>query len=164
VAKPLQAAVQAIEPTSPVSRVQPMTQLMTTAQATRRLSTMIFAVFAGVAVLIAAIGLYGVVSHSVTERTREIGVRMALGAERRSVLRLFVNHGLTTAIAGVVAGSIVTIWLSRRISALLFGVTPTDPATLGTVSLLLIAVACLACYIPARRATRIDPLVALRSE
>ena len=164
VARPLQAAVQAIEPTSPVSGVQPMTRLMTTALATRRLSTMIFAVFAGVAVLIAAIGLYGVVSHSVTERTREIGVRMALGAERRIVLRQFIFHGMATAIVGVAIGGTIALWLTKRIENLLFGVTPTDPATLGAVSLLLIVVAGVACYIPARRATRIDPLVALRSE
>jgi putative ABC transport system permease protein len=163
-AKPFTAAVQAVEPTSPVTGVQPLTQLMTTALATRRLSTMIFAVFAAVAVLIAAIGLYGVVAHSVTERTREIGVRMALGAERRRVLRLFIGQGLITAIAGVIAGSGVAIWLSRRIESLLFGVTPTDPATLGAVSMLLIVVACVACYIPARRATQVDPLIALKSE
>jgi putative ABC transport system permease protein len=163
-AKSVQSAVQSVEPTSPVSRVQPMTELMTTALATRRLSTMIFAVFAGVAVLIAAIGLYGVVSHSVTERTHEIGVRMALGAERRRVLRLFIGHGLTTASVGVVIGGGIAVWLSRRIESLLFGVNPTDPATLAAVSLLLIVVASLACYIPARRATRVDPLIALRSE
>jgi putative ABC transport system permease protein len=148
----------------PVTRVLPMTQLMQNAVARQRLSTMIFAVFAIVAIVLAAVGLYGVVSHSVTERTREIGVRMALGAEHAQVLRLFVTHGIVTAAAGTLAGLAGAAVLSRWLETLLFGVQPTDPATLLGVALILLVVAAVACYIPARRAARVDPLVALRNE
>src|SRR6187200_1624363 len=135
-----------------------MTQLMTRAVAGRQLSTMIFAVFAAVAMLIAAVGLYGVVSQSVTERTREIGVRMALGAGRRRVLGLFVRQGLVTALVGIAAGTAGAVLLSKWVEQLVFNVAPRDPSTLGAVACLLLAVAALACYVPARRATRVDPL------
>jgi putative ABC transport system permease protein len=121
-------------------------------------------VFAVVAIVLAAVGLYGVVAHSVTERTREIGVRMALGAEQSSVLRLFVVHGLATAAVGTIAGLAGAAALSRWLEDLLFGVQPTDPATFAAVAGLLLLVSVAACYLPARRAARVDPLVALRSE
>ena len=160
--KALESAVQALQPDLPVMRILPMTALMSTAVATRRLSAMILAVFAIIAILIAAVGLYGVVSHSVTERTREIGLRMALGAERRMILRLFVGQGLMTAAAGVVVGVAGALSLSSWLRQIVFGVKPTDPATLALVATILLVVAAIACYVPARRATRIDPLVALR--
>ena len=124
----------------------------------------VLAVFAAVAMLVAAVGLYGVVAHSVTERTREIGVRMALGAEGRQVLRLFVRQGLLTAAAGTAIGLVGAAGLTRVLESLLFGVKPTDPLTLGAVAALLLAVALVACYVPARRASRIDPLIALRAD
>jgi predicted permease len=146
----------------PVTRVMPMTDLMSAAVARQRLSTVILAVFAAVAILLAAVGLYGVVSHGVTERTREIGVRMALGAPRSSVLRLFVVNGVKMAAAGTVLGLVGAYLLTKWIETLLFEVTPTDPATFAIVASVLLLVAALACYIPARRAARIDPLRALR--
>jgi putative ABC transport system permease protein len=160
----LEAAVQRVQPDLPVTRILAMTQLMTRAVAGRRLSTMIFAVFAAVAMLIAAVGLYGVVSQSVTERTREIGLRMALGAERRRVLGMFVRQGLLTAIVGIGAGTAGAVMLSKWIEQLVFNVAPRDPATLGAVACLLLGVAALACYAPARRATRVDPLMALKAD
>jgi putative ABC transport system permease protein len=162
--KALESAVQALQPDLPVMRILPMTSLMSTAVATRRLSTMILAVFGIVAILIAAVGLYGVVSHSVTERTREIGLRMALGAERRTILHLFVGQGLMTAAAGIVVGIAGALGLSSWLRQIVFGVEPTDPVTLAVVATILLGVAAIACYVPARRATRVDPLVALKAE
>ncbi|MCA1562924.1 MAG: FtsX-like permease family protein [Acidobacteria bacterium] len=137
---------------------------MRDAVARQRVSTVILALFSAVAILLAAVGLYGVVSHSVTERTREIGVRMALGAERGQVLRLFVRNGLATAAAGTVIGLAGALALSRSLESLLFEVKPSDPLTFVAVAVLLLAVAMVACYLPARRAAGIDPLLALRTE
>jgi putative ABC transport system permease protein len=162
--KALESTVQALQPDLPAMRILPMTSLMSTAVATRRLSAMILATFGIVAILIAAVGLYGVVSHSVTERTREIGLRMALGAEGRTILRLFVGQGLMTAAAGMVVGVAGALGLSSWLRQILFGVEPTDPATLAVVAAILLIVASVACYVPARRATRVDPLVALKAE
>ena len=160
----LESAVHRIQADLPVLEIAPMTTLMQTAVAIRRLSTTIFSVFAFVAVMIAAVGLYGVISHSVTERTREIGVRMALGAERRRILLLFTGQGLMVAAVGTIIGVAGALALSRWLSQLVFGVEPTDPVTFVLVAGLVLAIAALACYVPARRATRIDPLAALRTE
>ncbi len=130
----------------------------------RRFTLTLFGVFGGVALLIAIIGLYGMLSFSVTERTREMGIRMALGAQRASVLRLVVTQGLKLAAFGVAIGLVGAWGLTRLMSALLFGVTPTDALTLAAVAVTLGLVALLACYVPARRATKVDPLVALREE
>lgn len=163
-ARSVESVVAQLNKEVPVTRVLPMSQLMRDAIARQRLSMVILAVFAGVAIILAAVGLYGVVSHGVTERTREIGVRMALGAERGTVVRLFVLHGVATAAVGTVIGLAGAYYLSKWVQALLFQVRPTDPATFAGVAILLLAVAALACYIPARRAARIDPLAALRTE
>lgn len=130
----------------------------------RRFSLVLFGVFGGVALLITLIGLYGMLSYSVAERTRELGIRMALGAQRRNVLALVIKQGITLSAIGIVVGLLGTWALTRLMSSLLFGVTPTDSLTLTAVVAGLMLVALVACYIPARRATKIDPLVALRYE
>jgi ABC-type antimicrobial peptide transport system permease subunit len=120
--------------------------------------------FAGTAVLLAMAGMYGVMAYSVTRRTNEIGVRMAVGASQKSVLRLVLGQGLLTAVVGVFVGLIVSFAVTRTLGSLLFGISPADPLTFAVVSLLLVAVAMLASYLPARRASKVDPMVALRYE
>jgi putative ABC transport system permease protein len=117
-----------------------------------------------VALAIAAVGIYGVLAYSVTQRTRELGVRLALGAQPGDVRRMVVREGMTLGLAGIAAGLAGAVALSHLLTALLFGIRPRDPATFGAVAAILIAIALAACYIPARRATRIDPVVALRDE
>jgi putative ABC transport system permease protein len=148
----------------PVSNVSTMEEVLSGSIARQRFSTLLLGVFAGVALVLAAVGLYGVMSYSVAQRTREIGLRMALGAQRGDVLRMVVGQGLKLVLVGVAIGLAAAFALTRVMSSLLFGVSATDPATLAAISLLLISVAALASYIPARRATRVDPLIALRYE
>jgi putative ABC transport system permease protein len=130
----------------------------------RRFSMLLLALFAGIASVLAAVGLYGVVSYSVGQRTREMGLRLALGAVPTSLVRAVIGQGMKPALAGVVIGIPAALALARFLETLLFGVTPFDPASYGATALLLLAVAALSCYLPARRASRLDPLAALRHE
>jgi putative ABC transport system permease protein len=160
----VRAAVHTLDKDLPIYAVRTMEQVLDTSMARERMSMLILAVFAIVALVLASVGLYGVVSHGVTERTHEIGVRMALGAQPRHVLGLVVRQGLTMALIGTVIGVAGAFALSRSVQGLLFGVTATDPMTFTAVVAMLLGVALVACYIPAWRATRLDPTTALRAE
>jgi putative ABC transport system permease protein len=129
-----------------------------------RFYTMLLVAFAGVALLLSAIGIYGVMAYAVALRTSEIGIRIALGATARHVLGQVMREGMSVAVLGVAAGALAALWLTGVLSGLLYGVSATDPATFASVALILLGVASLACWIPARRATRVDPLVAMKSE
>jgi ABC-type antimicrobial peptide transport system permease subunit len=125
---------------------------------------LLLAGFGALALVLASIGMYGVVSHSVTQRTQEIGIRMALGAERANVFAMVLSRGARLAGAGIAIGLIVALGVTRTMASFLYGVRPADPLTFGSVSLLLGLVALVACYLPARRATRVDPVIALRHD
>jgi len=157
-------AVWAVDRDQPVFDIKPMESLLGDMTSQRRLNMLLLGIFAASALVLAAVGIYGVISYGVTQRTHEIGIRMALGAAKRNVLSLIVRQGMLLALAGLAAGSIASILLTRLMSSLLYGVSATDPFTFGSVPLLLTAVAFLACYLPARRATRVDPMAALRHE
>ena len=159
-------ALDAADPTLPIASFEPMTRFVARsfAVAKGRLLAALLDGFTGLALLLVVVGIYGVLSYLVAGRTHEIGVRMALGAERRDVLKMVVGQGLKLALIGVAIGIAGALVLTRFLSSLLFGVKPTDPLTFIAVSLILIAVALLACYIPARRAAKVDPMVALRYE
>jgi putative ABC transport system permease protein len=160
----VEGAIHAVDPDQPVSHVQPMAQYLDESLASRKFSATLLSLFGALAMALAAIGIYGVMAYSVTQRTHEIGIRMALGASPLNVLKMIVRAGLGPSIAGIGIGLIGSLVFSRWMKSLLFGVSPADPVTLLGVSVLLVGVVLLACYVPARRATHVDPLVALRHE
>jgi predicted permease len=157
-------AVREADHDAPVSSVKTMEQVVADSTAQRRFNTVLMTCFAGVALLMAAIGLYGVISYSVAQRVQEIGIRMALGAQVGNVLRMVLWNGLKLALAGVLLGVAVSFALTRVLAGLLYGVSATDPSIFLAGSAFLVAVALLACYVPARRATKVDPMTALRYE
>lgn len=156
--------VSDLDKDQPVFGLEPMGQLIELSLASQRFATMLLGIFAGIALILGSVGIYGVMAYLVTERTHEMGIRMALGATGNDVMSLVLKYGLRLAIAGLGLGLVASIALTRLLATLLFGVSPTDPATLTVVGLVLVGVAMLACYVPARRATRVDPMVALRYE
>ena len=156
--------VHSFDPTLPVTHVMTLDNLLADSVSSRRFSTFLLGIFAGLALLLAAMGIYGVMSYVVSLRTNEIGIRMALGAQPRDIWRLVIGRGARLAFAGVALGLAGAFALTKLISSLLYGVKSTDPLTFGGVALLLVSVALLACYVPARRAMRVDPMVALRYE
>ncbi|HSO75179.1 MAG TPA: ABC transporter permease [Blastocatellia bacterium] len=156
--------VQAIDPNKAVASVKTMDQLIRESVGDRRLSLVLFGLFAVVALLLAAVGIYGVMAYGVTQRTHEIGLRVALGAQPRDVVKLVVGRGMTLALTGVALGVGAAFGLTRLMASLLFEVSTTDSATFLVIALVLAGVALLACYVPARRATKVDPMVALRHE
>lgn len=156
--------VHKFDPNLPVTHVMTLDNLLSDSVSPRRFSTFLLGVFAGLALLLAAMGIYGVMSYVVSLRTNEIGIRMALGAQPGDIWSLVIGRGAQLALAGVALGLMGAFALTKLISSLLYGVKPTDPVTFGGVALLLVSVALLACYVPARRAMRVDPMVALRYE
>ena len=156
--------VRRINPNIPVYRVKTITEQIESALSPDRLMALLLAIFGGVALLLASVGVYGVVSYAVSQRTREIGIRMALGATKTNVLRLVLREGMVMTAAGVIVGLAAALALTRLISSLLFGLTATDVTTFSLITAALLLIALIACYIPARRATKVDPLVALRYE
>ena len=156
--------IRGLDPDQPVSSVRTLDDLLGRTLSEARFSLMLFSLFAVLGLVLAAIGIYGVMATTVSQRTHEMGLRMALGAQKRDVLRLIIGHGMISVFIGVGVGLAFAFGLTRLMSSLLFEVSPTDPATLVVITLLLAVVALLACYLPARRAARVDPMVALRNE
>ncbi len=160
----IQSEVKALDPDVPVADLRLMEEYVSEAMAPTRFTLTLITSFAVLALVMASIGLYGVISYSVQQRTKEIGVRMAFGAQQRNILRLVVGQGMMLALSGVGIGLLAAFFLIRTVSSLFFDVTATDPATFGAISILLIGVTAAASYVPARRAMRLDPLEALRGE
>src|SRR5262245_39841652 len=157
-------AVRQIDPQQPVTEVRAMEQVVYETIAQPRFNLLLLGAFAGVALLLAAAGIYGVLSYAVTQRTHEIGIRLALGAQAGNVQRLIIGQGMKLALLGVGLGLAGALALTRWLESLLFGVSARDPLTFTLLALMLAAVALLACYAPSRRATKVDPIVALRQE
>jgi len=160
----LTAAVHELDPTLPIFRLETLEQSLVNRLDKERGASSLLGVFGTLALLLAALGLYGVMAYAVAQRTREIGIRVALGAQRRDILRVVLRQGVRATLAGVAVGVIAGLALTRFLSSLLYGVKPSDWFTFLSVTVLLLIIALAACCIPARRATRVDPIVALRYE
>jgi putative ABC transport system permease protein len=157
-------AIREVDPNLPVAEVRTMERIVYESIRQPRLNLTLLGVFAFVALLLAGAGISGVMSYAVTQRTNEIGVRMALGARQGDVLRMVVGRGMRLALVGVAIGLAASFWVTRLMKNLLFGVSANDPLTFGVIALLLTRVALVACWIPARRATKVDPMISLRCE
>jgi putative ABC transport system permease protein len=156
--------IHALDPDQPVADIRTLDQVVAKSIARPRFNTLLLAIFAGVALVLASVGIYGVMNYSATQRTHEVGIRMALGATRADIMRLVVGNGMMLTLTGIVVGLLASWALTRVMATLLFGVTATDLPTFIGVSAVLAAVAFIANYIPARKATRVNPLIALRYE
>jgi putative ABC transport system permease protein len=156
--------VESVDPNVPVHSISSMDQIIARSVADRRFALELLGVFAAVALLLAAIGIYGVMSYAFSQRTNEVGIRMALGAQRRDILRMALGEGMRIVVIGLASGLVGAATMTRVFRSMLFGVGPADPMTFLCVAAILAGVALFACYIPAQRATRVDPLTALREE
>ena len=156
--------VASIDPNQPIYNIRTMDEIRGESVAPQRLNLTLLSIFAGIALVLAIVGIYGVMSYSVTQRTHEIGIRMAIGAQPRDVFRMVIGHGMTLTIIGIAFGLVGAFALTRLMTTMLFGVKPTDPATFASIAVMLTGVALVACYIPGRRATKVDPVVSLRYE
>ncbi len=160
----VRAEVWRLDAQLPLYNITTMRAAVDDSLSVRRFALYVLGLFASVALLLALSGIYGVIGHAVAQRTREIGIRMALGAARQDVLRLILGEGGKLALAGVAIGLGASYLITQFLRSLLYGITPTDPLTFTVVALLLLATALVACWIPARRASRVDPMIALRAE
>jgi putative ABC transport system permease protein len=160
----IRGAIASIDKDQPIFAIATMQELVNSSVSTRRITLILLGLFSALALVLAAIGIYGVISYSVAQRTHEIGIRMALGADGGGVLRMILAQGVKIAGAGVVIGLGASFGLTRLMTKLLFSVSAADPLTFAAVAIVLVLVAMLACYIPARRALRVDPIIALRYE
>jgi putative ABC transport system permease protein len=160
----IRQAVSEIDRNVPITETRTMEQILASVTTQPRFNTILLGIFAAVALALAGVGIYGVLSYSVTQRTREIGIRIALGARRGAVLWLVVRQGMLLALLGVAIGLAASFALTHLMAGLLYGVSATDPATFAIIALILTGVAFVACFVPAQRATKVDPIVALRHE
>jgi putative ABC transport system permease protein len=156
--------VESVDPNVPVHSISSMDEIIARSVADRRFSLELLSIFAAVALLLAAIGIYGVMSYSFSQRTHEVGIRIALGAQRLDILRMAVGEGMKIVVIGLGLGLVGAAIVTQFFRSMLFNVAPIDPLTFASVAAILAGVALFACYVPARRATRVDPLVALREE
>jgi ABC-type antimicrobial peptide transport system permease subunit len=164
IAGAVRGEIRALDRALPISQLRSMDDVMSSARSRPRFLTLLLTLFSSASLLLAALGIYGVISYSVAQRTNEIGIRMALGAQSFDVVRLVGAVGLRLAAAGILLGALGAFALTRTLSGLLFGVSSVDAATFAAMAAMLFAVTLLACYIPARRASKVDPLIALRYE
>ena len=156
--------VKALDPDQPIYSPRTMGDIRAESVASERLNLTLLSLFAGIALVLSIVGIYGVMSYSVTQRTHEIGIRMAIGASRADVFKMILGHGMKLALLGVGVGLVGAFALTRLMATMLFGVEPTDATTFASIAVLLIGIALLACYLPGRRATKVEPTISLRYE